>query len=244
MKLKERLIYLTLSALIVATGLGDSDIAFATSIVDGDDIFPSVGEITITLFDDLGGLQPGFVGFTETIALDSGGTVATVHRDTQVGDTIDTEIVSLDLFGTSVNVGPTHIRAGTGNGVAMASTGQITNVVQNPLDPGFATGNPSSFASGDSFFDVFFEIDVQNFGITLSNQNPVTVAANNIGRLPPIGELYEHTGGGIIIGFQTNDVGQVEAVIHKPTPEPSTWLLFVVGIGGILGLGFKRSKKA
>ncbi len=132
--------------------------AFALPIVAGDDTFPSVGEIEITTLPNPFSIPV----FNETIHLDSMGTFATVHRDEQVGDTIDTEIVSLDLFGTSTNVGPMHVRVGTGNAVPVTagpSLGQILNVLQDPSDPGYPIGAPSSFLSGDSFFDVFFEID-------------------------------------------------------------------------------------
>lgn len=42
----------------------------------------------------------------------------------------------------------------------------------------------------------------------------------------------------------TRDVYSIPGAAHPAVPEPSTWLLFIVGTGGILGLGFKRRKKA
>ena len=106
----------------------------------------------------------------------------------------------VDITLEKSDVGPMHVRVGAGNTVPVTtgpSLGRIENVVQDPLDPGFPSGAPLSFFSGDSFFDIFFEIDVA--GITLFNANPARLEANDISSLPPIGATYEKIGPGVFM---------------------------------------------
>lgn len=230
----------------------------ASPIVAGDDVIPnSVGAFTLTIFDPF---FPG--GFTEKIDLMSSA-AQIVHRDAQVGTTIDTEIVSLDLVGASVNVGPVTVRVGDRNdgfggdhpqhpvpaGAPVQegpSLGQITNVVQNPGDPGFGSGDPSSFVSGDSFFDVFFEIDTA--GMTFYNRDAFRLEAT-IFCLPPIGSgcfgpnAYRLVGPPVDLFIRqgpnntTGDplVGMVGSASdhHTPIPEPVTFALMALGLAGM-----------
>jgi hypothetical protein len=79
-------------------------------------------------------------------------------------------------------IGPFDLGSGPTIGVRSYS-GSITNVVENPLDPGFATGQPSNFASGD------FSSEVLQFGLRVEGQllftrDPVTFGGHVDG-LPP-----------------------------------------------------------
>ncbi len=90
------LLFVGLTSLVL---LGVSQTANAEPIAAGDDVFASTGQYTITINDPF---FPG--GFTETISLYSAGVDATVHRDGQVGNMINTEIVSLSIYSETVRM--------------------------------------------------------------------------------------------------------------------------------------------
>jgi hypothetical protein len=247
--LKARLTLMLLCAIIVGIAFGVGSLAFAGLIEAGDDFFSSTGEITLTLSDNLGGLMPGFVGFSEIISVDSGGILAKVHRDQQQGgfgfpgdgSYIDTEIISLDLFGNIANLGnaPMHVRVGTDNGVLTPSIGMIENVeTEGPYNNTIMAAD--QFVSGDSWFDVFFEIDAM--GMTFYNKDPKRMGPEYIEKLPPwvvyespvpIDLWMKNPSGDVI-------VGEIGVIKHDTTPEPSTLLLLSVGLVGLLGFGRKR----
>jgi hypothetical protein len=227
----------------MASGVGN--IAFAGKIEAGDDFFQSFGEITLEIFG------PG--GFIETISVDSMGIPAMVHREELDGpgptygfpgdgSFIDTEIDSLDLFGTSVNVGPVHVRVGAGNGVSSPSIGMIEDVVTNgPYDATLQP--PSDFVSGTSWFNVFFEIDVIGMGMTFYNQDPHLMGPVDITGLPPYGTTYFFPGEVDLFDKDTDTlVGKVGPLEHTVVPEPSTFLLLGFGLAGIIGFGIRRKK--
>ncbi len=204
-------------------------VARATPIVAGDDVFHSVGDVTFTIFDPF---VPG--GFTEEVVLTSQGQpMGIIHRDAQSGNVIDTEIVALQLVGMS-GLGPLTVRVGTGNGVLEgASPGQIIDVLQDTLDPGFPTGDPSSFLSGLSSFSIFYEIDTV-MG-TLYNKTPHTLGPEEIYELPPIKVKYAapqitplwlDVG---VLGDHSDDliVGEMGPFHH--TPEPATMAMLSMG---------------
>jgi hypothetical protein len=221
--------------------LGAAGVATAAPIVAGDDyLVDSSGRMTITIFG------PG--GFTEVVKLTQPPGAATIHRDAQVGTTIDTEIVSLDLVGTSVHVGPIATRVGAANGVVEGpSVGVVINVVQDEDDPGYPFGDPSSFESGLSSFDVLFEIDFA--GGTLYNKIPHTLGPLLITELPPLRydyfcplafPLFMDIG---VLGDHSDDgeaVGEASALHH--TPEPAT--LGLLALGGMGALRRRRKSKA
>lgn len=134
---------------------------------------------------------------------------------------VPTEMVQLDLTGSSPALGNVTIRLSP----TRRTVGEIEeNVNNNPglLDiPPFA---PSGTA--DSFFDVFFEIEVP--GIVLHNEDPARIVANDLTHKPPAeGEtycgdaqvqLYDENGNPVPFGLLT--------YCHTPNPEPD------VGNGG------------
>ena len=171
--------FLTAVSLFLVFGAARSE---AGLVPAGEDFFSSRGTVSVEIYDPF---YPG--GFTEVISLSSNGfPLSHVHRDAQVVTTINTEMVSLDLAGISANVGYVHLRVGAGNATPViegGSFGQITNVV--------TSGN--NFVSGDSYFNIFFELDVQSYGVTLYNKlaDPDVVVANGIFRLPPFNRTYQ-----------------------------------------------------
>ncbi len=156
---------------------------------------------------------------------------------------IDTEIVSMTLTGTDPTLGPiTMVESPT-----LLSLGAVTGTPDGTEDP---VGSPCDDPSGGcfpafSFFDVFVEIDVPNFAITLFNKDPVRMETF-INGLPPIFDLYIAQNLPVLL-FATSDptggaVGQITQATHVPTPEPSTMLLLGSGLAG-LGF-FRRRRKA
>ena len=223
--------------------LGGAMGAKAEPIIAGDDVLHgSYGKMTISIFDSF---FPG--GFVETVQLSQVGD-AIIHRNAQVGATIDTEIVSLNLVGMSL-LGPVIARVGAANGVVEGgSFGQITDVVQDPLDPGFATGDPSSFEFGTSFFDVFFELDV--FFGTVYNTTPHQLGPVVITELPPLQTeyvsplafpLFLDIG---VLGDHSDDIQIGEAsALHHTTPVPGAFLMGAIGLG-MVGWMKRRKKEA
>ena len=128
---------------------------------------------------------------------------------------VETEMIQLDLTGSSPYLGNVTIRLSP----TRRTVGEIEeNVNNNPglLDiPPFA---PSGTA--DSFFDVFFEIEVP--GIVLHNEDPARIVANNLTHKPPAeGEtycgdaqvqLYDEQGNVAPFGLLS--------YCHTPNPEP------------------------
>lgn len=136
-------------------------------------------------------------------------------------DAIDTEIVSMVLTG-----GVMTLRAGAATGVGPNGPLLLPN-------KGLAAEQAANNTQADSFFDVFFELDLGG-GLYIYNQQPWRVTAV-IGQVPPVGAAYLQpnvcvpiyttpvVGAGIHVG---NLAG---AVAPTPTPVP-------VGVGGIVEL--------
>jgi hypothetical protein len=131
----------------------------------GDDLFPST---TAVVGIDLNGDD------CESVELDltlSGPT--TVHRDAEADGEIHTEIVSMELTGGGVT-----LRAG--------KDAPVTNPIPDTV--GSIQEQTKVWTLADSFFDVFFEVDVPGEGL-LYNHEPVRVEAV-IDRVPPWNTIY------------------------------------------------------
>ena len=168
----------------------------------GLDTFPSGGSITLNFdVDNDGDPDP------EVVTLSSpAGSNAIIVRRQQSGDVIETEMVSLSLAGNSSFVGPVRVRVGSSFGLP-ASTGQITNVVRD------ANGG---FASGDSFFDVFFEVEVG--GNMARNDEAVRLEASApITSLPPNDPAADNTE---CIQYAEDVLGQTGLPITDPIHIP------------------------
>jgi hypothetical protein len=134
----------------------------------GTDRFPSGGRITFVPLQ----------GDPETIQLSSEGLPdAIVERGPQTGNMINAEILSLELQGMSQQFGQVIVRIGSQHGL-LPSTGRVMNIQQNP---------DGTFRSGDSFFDVFFEVEFRpplGGALRARNTIPLRLSAQ-IFSLPP-----------------------------------------------------------
>lgn len=157
---------------------GPSGDLFAAPILGGLNGVPSTYSITFTL-----GGQTETVIFTTTRR-------SLVERGDQVGSTIQLEVLSAEAIGTNPNFGDMILRAGRLNGVE-PTLGELTNITQAP-DPR-THGGQSSLTGADQSLDVYFEIELLDMGMTVTNAplpqfaisgTPV-VTAGPITALPP-----------------------------------------------------------
>lgn len=142
------------------------------TIPPGSDTFPTGGSVTLQL-------QTQQV----TVALSSQGLTNTViTRQGQVGATIDTEMVSLELRGFSSLLGMVEVKIGMSQGLN-ATSGRLTNIQQRP---------DGSLLMADSFFDIFCQIDFDEPGggrVMAKNQTALRATAQ-----PQLTSLWNTSG--------------------------------------------------
>ncbi|HEY3175972.1 MAG TPA: hypothetical protein VGK94_09480 [Candidatus Polarisedimenticolia bacterium] len=143
----------------------------------GDDVFPSTAKLVVEPLDPMGAPSGPPVVLRASSA-DMPGTM--VHRQMQMGTTIPTEMLSLELRGSHpLTGGEFMIRESP----TLQSTGTLQNVAQNPAD--------CSLSGADSFFDVFTEVDLPALGETWVNTDPLALRTH-IDTLPPRNARYEN----------------------------------------------------
>ena len=128
-------------------------------------------------------------------------------------DSIDTEIVAMDLTGTCQ---PGDVTITVRESPTQDSVGQITEQENN-------TPGTLEFLA-DSFFDIFFEIDTP-IG-TLHNQDALTVRCK-IAEIPPLGCLYEPDVGVIPLFDETGkEAGTLLHAAHLPVDPNKVLVIF------------------
>jgi hypothetical protein len=156
-----------------AGGVGETEVDTFTSSLAQIEIRDPLGIITIT---DLSGTQ------TWEVELSSLG-----DPDGNGQEQVQTEIVAMQLIGTNPDFGPMTVGLNTG----MLSEGQIeenSNALPGTLDiPPFAP-----HGTGDSFFDVFFEIEIA--GVTVVNSAPLGLSGTITHKPPAEGETLCSSG--------------------------------------------------
>ena len=179
--------------------------------------------------------------------------MATIIRDEQVGDTI--QIAGLDgwVFEGRNALGDFRFGiVGPFDGNTDYS-GAITDVVQDPSDPGFATGDPSSFVSGDYFitgtgFGVEFTSGPLTGVILITDPGQLFEFESTFDGLPPSpGTLITTTPGSdqVLDIYLSNSNGDLIELVGTSSdrrilviPEPGSML--IVGLCGIIGLVNRR----
>src|SRR5262249_23579407 len=106
----------------------------------------------------------------------------------------------LDLQGTSQLFGPVHVG-------------------KDPNRPALGGLVPPNSFPADSFFDVFYHIDLS--GLQLSNPTAQRLEAVGIASFPPLGIPYESTGGVALVDQNGQPVGLLVhmQITFFPTPD-------------------------
>ncbi|WZO98627.1 PEP-CTERM sorting domain-containing protein [Isosphaeraceae bacterium EP7] len=225
---------------------------FAVTPARAEPIVP--GSFTVSVFNQQSielfagtPFNPGTDPFTVTV-LASGS--LTVKYSAQVGNVINIDVSARlsGVFPSPLQPIPFEILAGTPD--LPPSLGVISNVVQNPNDPGFATGSASSFVSGDSSTVSFFKQVLPDGTTIYSDPDPAAIFTASLTGLPyPVGttfvsperlNLYLQLGPGF---DPTRDllIGQSFNRSLTVVPEPSSVLMVLTGMGVLAGASIKKS---
>ena len=170
----------------------------------------------------------------------------TIARQAQSGSTIAFTGVQSLFTGSHPLLGNFELGAGPPLNVG-SFLGVITNVMQDPLDPGFPTGQPSSFASGDMRLDVpAFALRFQPSGVVVFTKDPFTFTAALDGLPPSPGTVLQgdgtqlgvyftdpSTGADLLVGYSTD-----RRLVTSAVPEPAG--LALLGAAAVGFFGWRR----
>ena len=163
-----------------------------------------------------------------------------LDRAEQAGFLIPILEVESVFIGFHPLVGPFELGNGAAHGIGTGS-GVILSVIQDPNDPGFPTGEPSSFLSGDLAVSATFGLRITGgpaAGAELFTKDPVTFAGVFDGLPPSVGTTVVSPGA--IDIFTANPMGGPDLLVAVSTnrriatiPEPSAFTLAGVGLIGL-----------
>lgn len=175
----------------------------------------------------------------------------TATWDAQVGDTMQHAVPFVDFEGVFPGGIPFHILAGTPD--LPPTTGQFANIVQNPADPGFAAGNPSSLVSADYMNTAYFKQVLPDGTTIYSDQvNPAIFTATLSGLPYPVGQQFVSTGplnlyvqlGPTIDQAHDLVIGQSLHRLVQVVPEPTALIISSVGIAFLCVARLRRRPRA
>ncbi len=238
----------TFCFLTAAVGLAWAVPGQAAPIVPGQFIsyVDAVQDVTIPVGSPLNpGTDPiPFVGVSATGFF-------TFDRQQQVGDSI--ELTNGNFFGTGFEPGLGNFRlfAGADHGLT-PMTATISSVFQDEFDPGFATGQASSFLFGDGLFrvpDFGIEIldDMGNVAARLTTRDPFDFEAALFSLDPEINTTFfatEDIDINAFVGTGT-DVAAISSnrrLFVTAVPEPTSLSLLSL-VGGAAMLRRRRRQK-
>jgi hypothetical protein len=220
--------------------------AKADLIVAGDTNLTGTAIMDLTLLPNTP-FNPGSTPITLT-GVSGYGTI-TLHRDAEVGNSIQIPSLAGGLFYGSNPLLGSYVFGNIPPLTGADFSGVITNVVQDPSDPGFATGQPSSFRSGNfSFGGNSFGFEFLSgpaAGITLFTDPtvPFSFSATFDGLPPSQGTVLQNSGpnalnvlyNGIVVAQSTD-----RTIVLQSVPEPGS--LALCGIGGLLAFFYGRRR--
>lgn len=119
------------------------------------------------------------------------------------GSTVETEILKMDLQGTSEQLGPVR--------VMLSSMSPSRGMIQGQADP-----DGDLLFPAESFFDVFVEVSLPDQNLTLHNADPLRLVGQASDEHLPDDE---HAGGGAPLLNENREMqGQIGAVRFVPKP--------------------------
>jgi hypothetical protein len=220
----------------------------AANIIAGTTDLPSIAIQDITLLPHTL-FNPGSTSIL--ISGVSGLGTITINRDAEVGNTITIASLAGGMYYGSNPLLGSYVFGNIPPLTGADFSGVITNVVQNPLDPGFATGQPSSFQSGDFSFGGnsfgFQFLTGPAAGVTLFTDPSVPFSfSSTFDGLPPSPGTILANSGTDSLNVLFN--GQVVAessnrriIILASVPEPGSIFLLAAGL---FGLALPRALRA
>lgn len=227
---------IALSATVFVSSIG---VSRAEPIVAGPTILPGIAIQDVTLLPNT-----PFNPTSTPIVLDDlfGIGFITINRGAQVGSTIPIESLEGGLFHGSHPLLGSYVFGNVPPLTGADFSGVIENVVQDPSDPGFATGDPSSFLSGEfSFGGASFGFEILSgpaAGVKLFTDPdvPFRFAATFDGLPPSAGTVLRNSGPDVLnVLFNGQVVAQSSdrRILLTAVPEPPAFALFGAGVIGV-----------